>query len=51
MRNSYGEIDILVLCKLFALSAYIKISISPQENLMVEVPLCHYHSIKKALKL
>ena len=39
MRNSYGEIDILVLCKLFALSAYIKISISPRENLMVGVPL------------
>ena len=51
MRNSYGKIDILVLCKLLALSAYLQISISPRENLMVGVPLLHSHSIKKALKL
>ena len=37
MRNSYDEIDILVLCKLFALSAYIQISIQPRENFMVGV--------------
>ena len=39
MKNAYGKIDILVLCKLLTLSAYIQISISPRENLMVGVPL------------
>ena len=39
MKNYYGEIDILVFCKLFALSASIQISISPRENLMVGVPI------------
>ena len=38
MRNSYGKIDILVYCKVFALSAYIQISTSPRQNLMVGVP-------------